>query len=853
SACHRRAMADTPRSRGRTQRAQFYFILATVWEAVSGHIRYSIPEEMQKGSVVGDVAKGMGLDSERLSERAVRLVSGGRTQYFALNAESGHLITAERIDRERICGRAETCLLQCEILVEDKVKLFAVEVEITDINDNAPSFPAKELELKISEITAVGTRISLPEAQDPDVGINSIQNYRLSDSAHFSLAVQAGSDGAKYAELVLEKALDRETRPVHVLTLTAADGGDPVRAATAHIRVVVGDINDNAPVFTQPLYNVSVLENAPRGSLVLTVNATDRDEGPNSEVTFSFRKITDKAAQIFQLEPRTGEISTRGDLDHEEAAAFEMEVEAKDIGALSARCKVLVTVLDVNDNSPAIAITSLLGPVPEDAPPGTVISLLHVQDGDSGPNGEVTCSIAANLPFRLQKTLDNYYSLVTDRALDRERVSGYNVTVTATDRGTPPLSSTTSISVQLSDINDNAPVFSQTSYTVSIPENNPSGASVCSVRATDRDWGENARVTYSLLEGEGREAPLSSAVSINSETGAVYALRSFDYEQLRELRFRVQARDGGSPPLRSNVSVRLLVLDQNDNSPHILHPASPSDGSTGVELAPRSSEPGYLVTKVVAVDADSGQNAWLSYQLLKATEPGLFSVGVHSGEVRTARYFVDRDGLKQSLVVLVKDNGQPPLSATVTVTVAVADSIPELLSDLSSLSAPAQPQSGLTLYLVIAVASVSCVFLTFVIALVALRLRRWRESQLLDSSSGTFSGVPVSHFVGIDGVRAFLHSYSQEASLTAGSGKSQFNFPQSNYANTLTSEQTCEVKDPFLMAEEVLPTQHVNIIPLSYDFSFYYFSQKLFAFHFLLCTNLDIMNGSSAEMLVSAV
>uniref|UniRef100_A0A452IZ54 Cadherin domain-containing protein n=1 Tax=Gopherus agassizii TaxID=38772 RepID=A0A452IZ54_9SAUR len=797
-----REMADTQRFRVCKKRVQLYFMLATVWEAVSGQIRYSIPEEMQKGSIVGNIAKDLGLDIKELTHHGVRIVSTGRTQYFTLNLKSGHLITTERIDREQICGRIEKCLLIFEVLIEDKVKLIAVEIEITDINDNTPIFQAKAIELKISEITPAGTRISLQEAQDPDVGINSIQSYQLSNNKHFSLDVQTGSDGVKYAELVLEKSLDRETQTVHKLTLTAADGGDPVRSAIAQISVLVVDVNDNAPLFTQPVYKVSVLENAPRGSLIITIHATDRDEGQNSEVTFSFRKITEKASQIFQLHPRTGEISTIGDLDYEEAALYEMEVEAKDIGDLSTRCKVLIMVVDVNDNTPKIAITSLFNSVSEDSPPGTVISILNLRDEDSGQNGEVTCSIPANLPFRLQKSFGNYYSLVTDTRLDRERISNYSVTITATDRGTPPLSSTATILVQLSDINDNAPIFNQTSYTLYITENNPRGASVCSLKANDSDLEENARVTYSINEGHMDEAQLSS-ISINSETGTLYALRSFDYEQFREIRFQVQAQDGGSPPLSSNVSVTLFLLDQNDNSPHILHPSFPTDGSTGVELAPRSSEPGYLVTKVVAVDADSGQNAWLSYQLLKATEPGLFSVGLHSGEIRTARYFLDKDALKQSLVVLVKDNGQPPLSATATVTVVVADSIPEILSDLSSLSAPVDPQSSLTLYLVIAVASVSCLFFTFLIVLVALRLCRWRNSQLFDSSSVTFSGVPVSQFVGLDGVRAFVHSYSHEVSLTTDSRKSQFNVTKSNYSNIRTSDQTYMIKDPILVTEDL--------------------------------------------------
>ncbi|CAM5160478.1 unnamed protein product [Natator depressus] len=758
---------------------------------------------MEIGSFVGNVAKDLGLEVKQLSNRAVRIASRGRTQYFALNFKSGHLITTERIDREQICGALEECLLNCEVIVDDKMKLYRVEIEITDINDNAPSFQREEIELKVSETTTPGSRFPLGDAHDSDLGINSLQSYQLSNNRHFSLDVQTGTDGVKYAELVLEKSLDREEQAVHDLVLTATDGGDPVRSGTAQIRVIVLDSNDNAPVFSQPDYRVSIWENVPEGSPVVTVKATDPDEGVNKEVKYSFQKITDKASKIFRLDSNTGDVTVVGNLDFEEASLYEIEVQAHDGGGLFGRSKIVIVVSDVNDNAPEIALRSLISSIPEDSPLGTVIALLDVQDLDSGENGEVTCSLASDLPFQLKKPFENYYSLVTDRALDREQVAAYNITVTATDNGTPPLSTATTISLQILDTNDNAPFFDKTSYTGYVTENNARGVSVFSLRASDSDWGENARVTYSIIEGDRSEVPLSSSISINSETGALYALRSFDYEQFREIRFQVQAQDGGSPPLSSNVSVTLFILDQNDNSPHILHPSFPTDGSTGVELAPRSSEPGYLVTKVVAVDADSGQNAWLSYQLLKATEPGLFSVGLHSGEIRTARSFVNKDALKQSLVVLVKDNGQPPLSATATVTVVVADRIPEILSDLSSLSAPADPQSSLTLYLVIAVASVSCLFFTFILVLLALRLRRWRNSQLFDSSSVTFSGVPVSQFVGIDGVRAFLHSYSHEGSLTTDSRKSQFNVTKSNYSNTLTSQQTCERKDPILVTEEL--------------------------------------------------
>uniref|UniRef100_A0A8D0HM95 Cadherin domain-containing protein n=1 Tax=Sphenodon punctatus TaxID=8508 RepID=A0A8D0HM95_SPHPU len=809
-------MAAAQRLRDGRGRALLCFLLVAVWDSASGQTRYSIPEETQKGAFVGDLAKDLGLDTKLLSDQGARLVSRGKEQYFALNVRNGHLYVNEQMDRERVCGGSLGCVVPFQVFVQDTMKFYAVEVEITDINDNAPRFQAEQTELRIRESTVTGTRFLLPDARDPDVETNSLQGYHLSDNKHFSLDVQKAADGARYAELVLEKALDREEQAVHNLLLTATDGGDPVRSGTAHIRVIVEDANDNPPVFSQPLYKASVLENVPRGSVLVTVNATDRDEGINSEVTYSFRKITEKASQIFLLDPKSGALRAVGEVDFEESPKYEMEVQAQDGRGLSARSKVLLLVLDVNDNAPEIALTSLAHSVEEGARPGTVIAVFNAQDPDSGQNGEVTCSIPSSLPLRLQKSFDNYYSLVTDRALDREQVSEYNVTITATDRGNPPLSTITALSLKILDKNDNPPTFTQTSYTGYITENNPIGASILSLEASDPDWGENARVTYSLLlpllpRGEGSESPVSSSISIHSESGAVYALRSFDYEQLRELRFQVQAQDGGSPPLSTNVSVTLWILDQNDNSPEILYPASRSDGSTGVELAPRSSEPGYLVTKVVAVDADSGQNAWLSYQLLKATEPGLFRVGLQSGEIRTARSVLDKDALKQSLVVLVKDNGQPPLSASVSVTVVLADSLPQILSELSSLSASAaaaagggggaEPQPGLTLYLGIAVASVSGLFFSFLLGLLALRLRRWRNSPLLESgASGNFSGVPVSQFVGIDGVRAFLHSYSQEASLTAGSRKSQILFPVVSCTNTLTAQQAQEKPAPLLNA-----------------------------------------------------
>ncbi|XP_077753706.1 protocadherin gamma-A7 isoform X10 [Canis aureus] len=773
-------------------------LLGTRRGAWAGLILYSVPEETDKGSFVGNIAKDLGLEPRELAERGARIVSTGRTQLFALNLRSGSLVTADRIDREELCAQSARCLVNFNILM-DKMNLYPIEVEIIDINDNAPRFLMKEMTVKITENTAPGVRYPLNEARDPDVGTNSIQSYQLNSNQHFSLVVQTGDDGAKYPELVLERVLDREEEAVHHLLLTASDGGNPPRSETARIQVTVVDVNDHAPVFSLPQYQVSVPENMPVGTILLTVHAVDLDEGLNGEVTYSFRKITQKILQIFQLNPHTGELSTLEGLDYEVSNYYEMEVQAQDGPGSMTRAKVMITILDVNDNTPEVTVTSVSNLIPEDTPLGTVVALFYLQDRDSGENGEVTCTISENLPFKLERSIDNYYRLVTAKNLDREKLSVYNITLKATDGGTPPRSSETHISMNVADTNDNPPAFPQSSYSVYIPENNPRGASIFSVTAHDPDSQENAHVTYSLSEDTLQGASLSSYVSINSDTGILYALHSFDYELFRDLQLRVTAQDRGDPPLSSNVTLSIFVLDQNDNAPEILYPTLPIDGSTGVELAPRFAESGYLVTKVVAVDRDSGQNAWLSYRLLKASEPGLFEVGLHTGEVRTARALLDRDALKQSLVVAVQDHGQPPLSATVTLTVAVADSIPDILADLGSLEPPADPNaSGLTLYLVVAVAAVSCVFLAFVMVLLALRLRRWHASRLLQAAGGGLLGAPASasQFVGVDGVRAFLQTYSQEVSLTAGSQGSHVIFPQPNYADMLISLETCEKKDP---------------------------------------------------------
>ncbi|XP_031465787.1 protocadherin gamma-A5-like, partial [Phasianus colchicus] len=328
---------------GRRQRALLCCVLVAAWEAAWGQLRYSVPEELPKGSFVGDVAKDLALELSALGARGARVVSQGRAQYFALHASSGHLVTAERIDREQLCESKPQCVLRCELIVEGEMKVYAIEVEITDINDNAPSFKELQVEERMNEMTAPGTRFPLSKAYDPDVGVNSLQSYELSGDEHFSLSVQAGADGEKRPELVLAKALDREEAAFHELLLRASDGGEPARTGTARIRVAVLDANDNAPAFSQAVYTVRVPEDVPVGSTLLSVTATDPDDGTNGDVKYSIKIATEMALEIFHLETDTGAIRLVTNLDYEKGDSYEILVQAHDGGALSDTAKVSIS------------------------------------------------------------------------------------------------------------------------------------------------------------------------------------------------------------------------------------------------------------------------------------------------------------------------------------------------------------------------------------------------------------------------------------------------------------------------------------------------------------------------------
>ncbi|NXP80272.1 PCDA6 protein, partial [Ramphastos sulfuratus] len=729
-----------------------------------GQVRYSVPEEAKVGTVVGRLSQELGLEAGDAEARRVRVVWQGRRAGVEVSGASGALVVSSRLDREELCGKSAPCSLRLELLQERPLRVLHVELEVTDINDNAPLFPAARKNISMAESSLPGSRFPLEGASDADIGANAQLSYTLSPSEHFRVEEENSNSRSKSLFLVLTKPLDRETVPVHRLVLTASDEGRPSLTGTMELLISVLDVNDNAPQFNQSVYNAVLPENALEGTLVSRVNATDPDLGAYGDVIYEIDNIVPaSASDLFSIDSKNGEMRLKGALDFETVNFYELHIKAKDKGLppLSSHCKVLLEVLDVNDNAPEVWVTSLSVPVPEDASVGTVVALLSVSDRDSGANGRVQCSVWPTSPFSLESRFLGSYSLVLREALDRERVSEYEVEVRAEDGGKPSLRARRSVRVPVSDVNDNAPAFSQAVYTVLAPENNAAGAELARVWARDPDEAGNGRVSYSLWEGVsgasvsvGGWRPASSYVSVDAESGRVWAVQALDYEELQVLQFEVRAVDAGEPPLVGNATVQLFVVDENDNAPMLLASAGGGPGldpfagrvvGSSVEAVSDSGSEtlwawaawgapaGQVVAKIRAVDADSGYNAWLRYEVLEPRGKGPFRVGLYSGEVSTARALEEADGPRQRLVIVVRDHGEPSRSATATLSVSLVEGGDKALtvagSSSSGLVLPAEggaaagsASASTNMWLVVAICAVSSVF---VLALVLYGASRW--------------------------------------------------------------------------------------------------------------------------------
>ncbi|KAM4684354.1 protocadherin-17 [Amazona ochrocephala] len=717
------------------------------------NLNYSVPEEQGAGTVIGNIGRdarlaagaagGGMLPAERGApgggpggrgpKSTFRVLENSAPHLLDVDGESGLLYTKQRIDREALCRRSAKCQLSLEVFANDQ-EICMIKVEIQDLNDNAPAFPSDQVDMDISENAAPGTRFPLTSAHDPDAGDNGLRTYLLTrdDYGLFSLDVKSRGDGTKFPELVIQKPLDREEQSHHTLVLTALDGGDPPRSGTVQINVRLIDSNDNSPIFEAASYVVELPENAPLGTAVIDLNATDADEGTNGEVLYSFSGYApERVRDLFSIDPQSGLIRVKGNLDYEENGLIEIDVQARDLGPnpIPAHCKVTVRLIDRNDNAPTIGFVSVRqGALSEAAPPGTVIALVRVTDRDSGKNGQLQCRVLGGgggpgaVPFTLEENYDNFYTVVTDRPLDREAQDEYNVTIVARDGGNPPLNSTKSFSVRILDENDNPPRFSKSLYVLQVPENNIPGEYLGSVLAQDPDLGQNGTVSYSILPGHVGDVSIYTYVSVNPTNGAIYALRSFNYEQTKHFEFRVLAKDSGSPHRESNATVRVTVLDVNDNAPLIVLPALIND--TAELQVPRNAGVGYPVGTVRALDSDFGESGRLTYEIVEGNEEHLFEMDPTSGEIRTLHPYWEELSPVAELVVKVSDHGKPSLSAVAKLIVrALAGPLPEAGEPQVNGEQHRRPHWDLSLPLIVTLSTVSIILLAAMIT-IAVKCKR---------------------------------------------------------------------------------------------------------------------------------
>ncbi|XP_039669462.1 protocadherin-19 isoform X6 [Perca fluviatilis] len=647
-----------------------FFLLFWVGAEAVINLKYGINEEMKPGSVIGNVTKDALKQGFEISLQPpyLKVISNSEPRWVELSP-AGILTTQMKIDRDVVCRQNPKCIISLEVM-SDSMEICVIKVEIEDLNDNAPRFPTSHIDIEISENASPGTRFPLEGASDPDSGIFGVQSYSITPNELFGLEIKTRGDGTKIAELVVQKSLDRETQSHYTYEISAEDGGDPPKIGAVQLNIKVIDSNDNNPVFDEPVYTVNVMENSPINTLVVDLNATDPDEGTNGEIVYSFNSyVTEKTRDTFKIDPRTGIITVNGVLDYETAQIYEIDVQAKDLGpnSIPAHCKVTVNVMDTNDNPPVISILSLnteMVEVSENAQRGYVIALVRVSDKDSGANGKVQCRLQGNVPFRLQE-YESFSTILVDGRLDREQKDTYNLTIQAEDSGMPPLRATKSLVIKVTDENDNPPHFLKPHYQEMVMENNLPGSCLLAVSAEDPDLGMNGTVSYSIVPGEIKHMDVNTYVSINP-SGRIYSMRSFDHEYTRTFDFKVLARDNGNPSLSSNATVRIVVLDVNDNTPVMTNP--PLVNGTAEVSIPRNAGVGYMVTQVKADDYDEGENGRLAYTISEG-DRAFFEIDQVNGEVRSTRMFGENAKSTYEITVVARDHGKPSLSASAYIVV----------------------------------------------------------------------------------------------------------------------------------------------------------------------------------------
>ena len=641
-------------------------------DEAENQLQYVINEESRPSVFVGNIPEDANLQDQVPSDAYSQLTysilssSSPHARHFSLGESDGILRIASRIDRDNVtfCYQKVACKIKLDVAVQPRqyFQIIKVTVIVEDINDNPPEFLESHFQRSIAENTSPGASFTIPTADDPDSPRNGVKRYELvSGSEEFDLKVTNSTDGSMDLHLVLRAEVDREQRELYRVIVAAYDGGVPPNMGTLTADIIIQDVNDNYPVFDNETYNVVVSENVAVNQVVVRVHAKDPDMGLNGQIVYSFStKTQQRLGQVFAIHNASGEITLKQPLRYQDGSSYTLSVTARDRNpeSLTTLAKVIIHVQDVNDNPPQITVNALTSSgsveISEGVEPESLVAHISVADPDSGPGGEFSCYIDSP-KFTTQQLYGGIeYKVVTSDYFDREKIDSYDLNFICNDLGDPPLTSTVQISVTVLDENDNAPVFSQNTYTAILKENNDIGAHITTVTATDLDLMDNGEIEYRAL------GDANSLITINPETGDITARMSFDYENNQRLELPIIAVDHGQPPLTGTATLIISFTDEDDSKPEF------TQSQFTFEI-PENQPMGTEVGQVTATDADSVPYNDFTYFLSPTEEAyNSFVLDEQNGKLFTKKS-LDRETQSHYHFVVKAVSKSLPLKTSATV------------------------------------------------------------------------------------------------------------------------------------------------------------------------------------------
>ena len=695
------------------------FVLLYFHVCQSVDLSFKVEEGKSPGTYLGDIAADSNVmddvaiqDQNLITFSLMEQDGTSSSPLFRISKKTGKLYTAQTLDAESLCTYGKECFVMADVAVQKSkriMKILEVKVFIQDMNDHQPEFPNKQVSIEFSEDVVPGTKISIPNAIDKDVShMNSLISYSLRKLKEepFKLSISKKVDGTSDLRVTLEKRLDREVKNTYLIQIIAKDGGSPPKESILFVHITVADVNDNTPIFSQNVYNVSIKNNPSETSSIATLSATDLDSGKNGRVTYHFStKTSDVAKSHFKLNEQTGQIFLEKKFSLSNIQTHNLYIEAKDGGTvpLESLAMVLVNVINQQNNPPTIHLKFLSASgkdstsVSEDIEVGSSIAYVKVTDHDVGQNGEVNCDLHYD-KFKLQSLDTKKYQVIVKKALDRETEAKHEIIISCQDKGSPPLQSKSKFSIQVTDVNDVRPQFSMETFKFFIEENQKSRFSVGFINATDPDLGLGGKLTYSLLTNK-KQKFLPFKIK---DDGMISAIMSLDHEFQNIYKFQVFVKDNGIPSLNNTVDVIVEVTDKNDNAPYFTFPSVNPYNMDVVYYRHHSKN----ITHLKAADGDSQENAFLKYEIIRGNDKQIFSMNQYTGLLSFNRVLSQQDAGSYELVFVVKDSGSPVLSATTSMffTLTVSNKTSEMLSAVHTLT---EDKVDLTSVIIITVVAVT--------------------------------------------------------------------------------------------------------------------------------------------------